>query len=201
MNRNEKMVKDRIGKDLAEHVVTLKHAHGFYRHWRCQKPQSWFMGFDIVTWPGSLCYTGDMGDYLFQRTEDMIAFMKPGPKECSYLASKCVAGKDQIKEWSEERFDEILKERLREGKTFRVMRQGSFRDESVKQAIVEIRRTYREYSHRFDAEKAMYESGLWDGCDLPSCEVYTMNFWWCLHAIQWFCEKLDANQTAKAVPA
>lgn len=36
----------------------------------------------------------------------------------------------------------------------------------------------------------MYESGLWDSCELPSCEVYTFHFLWCLHAIKWLCDKL-----------
>jgi len=192
---NEQRVLERIANDLKDHVVTVRHMDGLYRHWRCQKPGEWFMGFDVVTWPGSLCYTGDMGEYLFQRTADMVEFMSPGPKECSYLASKCVAGKDTIKEWREDRFNEILKDRIEESKenggTFCVMRQGSWRNESVKAAVVEIRRAYREYSHRFDAEKAMYESGLWDGADMPSCEVYTFSFLWCLHALKWFCERVD----------
>jgi len=59
---NETRVKERVGNDLAEHVVTVLHSDGLYRHWRCQKPGTGMMGFDIVTWPGSLCFTGDMGE-------------------------------------------------------------------------------------------------------------------------------------------
>jgi hypothetical protein len=182
---SEKLVNERIDRDLAEHTITVKHSHGMYRHWRCQKPGMWHMGFDIITWPGSLCYTGDMGDYLFQRTEDMVDFMSRACQDYQYAAEKCVT-KHDIKEWREELFHKSLTDRLKEGKTFRVMRQGSFRDESVAEKIREIRQAYDEYSSRHDAEKAMYESQLWD--ELPNCEQYTMHFLWCLHAIRWFCE-------------
>lgn len=189
--RREAEVKFRIAKDLCEHVITTKNCDGLYRHYRCQKPGTWNMGFDIVTWPGSLCYTGDMGDYLFQRADDMIAFMRTACNDHRYAAEKCVADGDGIKEFSEERFEEILADELKERKTFRVMRQGSYRDESVANAVEEIRQQYSEYNLPHDATKAMYESGLWDGCDMPSCEVYTFHFLWALHAIKWFCEKVE----------
>lgn len=194
--KREAEVKLRIDKDLAEHVITVKHSDGLYRHYRCQRPGTWNMGFDIVTWPGSLCYTGDMGDYLFQRTDDMIAFMRRSCMSYSYAAEKCVAHDGRLKEFREELMEEILVERIKEsaddGGTFRVMRQGSYRDESVADAVEKIRRQYSEYNSEFDATRAMYESGLWDGCDLPSCEVYTFHFLWCLHAIKWFCSKVEA---------
>lgn len=193
--RREAEVKLRIGKDLCEHVIATKHCDGLYRHYRCQKPGTWNMGFDIVTWPGSLCYTGDMGDYLFQRTDDMIAFMRRSCMSYSYAAEKCVAHDGRLEEFREERMEEILSERLKEsaddGGTFRVMRQGSYRDESVADAIEKIRQQYSEYNLPYDATKAMYESGLWDGCDMPSCEVYTFHFLWALHALKWFCEKVE----------
>lgn len=184
---NEQLVRERFAKDVAEHVITIKHSHGLYRHYRCQRPRSWCMGFDIVAWPGSLCYTGDMGDYLFQRTDNMVEFMRTAVRDRGYAAQKCVT-KHDIKEWREDLFRKALADRLKEAKTIRVMRHGSFRDESVLDKIREITAAYDEYSSQHDAVKAMYESGLWDGCDLPECTDYTHAFLWCLHAIQWFCE-------------
>lgn len=191
-------VKSRIVDDLALHVVTLKYSFGLYRHYRCQRPGYSNMAFDIVTWPGSLCYTGDMGDYLFQRTEDMIEFMRRSCMSYSYAAEKCVAHDGRLKEFREERLEEILKERLAESLaddgdgTFRVMRRGTFDDESVAEAIETIRQDYSTYSLPSDATKAMYDSGLWDGSDMPSCEEYTFRFLWALHAIKWFCGKVEA---------
>lgn len=61
MMRHEKHVVERSVKDLAEHVVTVKHADGMYRHWQCANPKSCHLHFDVVTWPGYLAFTGDMG--------------------------------------------------------------------------------------------------------------------------------------------
>jgi len=192
---NESRVKGRIGNDLAEHTIVVKHSDGLYRHWRCQKPGTWNMGFDIITWPGSLCYTGDMGDYLFQRTPDMVSFMRGSCMSYSYAAEKCVAHDGRLKEFREELFEVALLDRLKEsednGGTFRVMRGERCVDESVADAIDDIRRAYSEYNTQNDAMKAMYESGLWDGADLPSCEDYTFHFLWCLHAIKWFTQQLS----------
>jgi hypothetical protein len=175
---SEALVKERIVNDLAEHKITPLHSHGMYRHWRCQKPGTYNLGFDIVTWPGSLCYTGDMGDYLFQRTTDMVAFMRRSAMDYGYAAEKCVAHDGRLKEWREEIFRQQLKDRLKQGRTQRVMRRGAFQTESVKEKIREIISEYENYGSQHCATKAMYESGLWDGGDMPSCEDYTFHFLW-----------------------
>lgn len=197
-DRNEAIVKERIVNDLKDHAITILHQHGLYRHYRCQKPGTWVLGFDVVTWPGSLCYTGDMGEYLYQRTDDMIAFMRGSAMSYSYVAEKCVAHDGRLKEWSEERFREVLAERLAEsaedGGEFTVVRHGGSVKESVAEKIVEIEQEYGNYQSRHDAEKAMYESGLWDGADMPSCEVWTVHFLWCLHALDWFCKNVGHAQ-------
>lgn len=198
MLRHENDVEKRIVEDLKYHVVTVlldgvtSKAGNKYLHYRCQKPGTWINGFDVVVWPGSMCYTGDMGDFLFQRTPDMIGFMRTAVRDVSYCASKCVAGKDEIKEWSEDRFHEHLAERLKDGSEYTVMRRGGYHTESVQKAIDGIKRSYAEYGLRSDAEKAMYESGLWDGTDLPSCEIYTTRFLWCLHALRWLINIIDS---------
>ncbi len=208
MNRNEQLVKERIANDLKDHVITAIKLDGLHRHYRCQKPGTWNMGFDVVTWPGSLCYTGDMGDYLFQRTSDMIAFMRGSAMSYSYAAEKCVAHDGRLREWSEERFNQILADRLKDSDDgmFTVVRRGKRERESIADKIEEIKRAYAEYGSSFDAEKAMFESGLWDGCEMPDCKEYTFHFLWCLHALKWFTDKVAAGEVvmpaeAKAVPA
>ena len=198
---SEQDVKDRIGNDLKDHIVTLLHSDGMYRHWRCARPGSWSMAFSIVTWPGSLCFTGDMGEYLFQRTEDMVSFIQRSCMSYDYVAGKCVASKGELKEFREEIFREVLKERIRDGlqrdkggkfakSTFTVHYTGRKEEKSVKDAVREILSEYESYCDPHDALRAMYDSGLWNGADLPLCKDYTVGFLWCLHAIKWFCEKV-----------
>ncbi len=188
----ERQVTERIGRDLAEHTITAKYRAGLYGHWRCQKPGTSNLYFDVVTWPGSLCLTGDMGDYLFQCTEDMIGFMRSvcagrDSIDYRYVAEKCVAHDGRLKEWRHELFEERLAERL-EGLG------GGERAQVVKK-LTEIRDEFAIYEAEHDGMKAMYESGLWDSSDLPDCRTYTFHFVWCVHAIRWFCRQIE---TAKA---
>ena len=190
---SETMVLERVGNDLKDHVVTLLHDGGpNRRHFRCQKPGTWNMGFDVVTWPGYLCYTGDMGEYLFCRTEDMIAFMRGSCMSYSYAAEKCVASREGCEEFSEGAFNKALDYRLEEGETFTVYLGGGKTEErSVSEAVEELRKYSCE--SEYDAIRAMYDSGLWDGSDLPSCKDWTFRFLWCLHALKWLIAKLDAG--------
>lgn len=201
MTKNERLVKERIGNDLAEHVITAIKEDGMHRHYRCQKPGTWVMGFDIVTWPGSLCYTGDMGDYLFQRTEDMIAFMRRSAMSYDYAAEKCVAHHGRLMEWSEEIFRDVLAERAKDfdddGGKVTLMRRGSKCQEDVAEIIEEILSEYSNYESEHDGMKAMYESGLWDGCDMPDCKTWTFHYLWALHAIKWFCDKLAGGEVIR----
>lgn len=190
MTRNEKLVKERIAKDLAQHVITERHAHGLYRHYRCQRPGSWNMGFDVVTWPGSLCFTGDMGEYLFQRTDDMIAFMRGSCMSYSYAAEKCVAHDGRLMEFSEDAMERLL--------AMAVVDAESEDMNDVLEKCDEIRNVFANNSDHHATRQAMYDSDLWDGSDFPSCEEYTFHFLWCLHAMKWFCENVELAVKAPA---
>lgn len=63
-------------KDVEHHVIEVLHEDGLHRHIRFRKPGTMCMHFDLVTWPGYLCYTGDMGTYVFWRLDDMFQFFR-----------------------------------------------------------------------------------------------------------------------------
>lgn len=63
-------------KDVAKHEMTILKDDGVYRHIRMKQPGSWNMWFEVVTWPGFLAYTGDMGAFTFTRLEDMFQFFR-----------------------------------------------------------------------------------------------------------------------------
>ncbi len=63
-------------RDVADHVLEVMRDDGVYRHIRFRKPGTMCMHFDLITWPGYLCYTGDMGTYVFARLADMFQFFR-----------------------------------------------------------------------------------------------------------------------------
>lgn len=68
--------EERFLRDVAKHEMTVIRDDGVHRHIRFKQPDSGMMFFDLITWPGFLCYCGDMGTYVFQRTQDMFGFFR-----------------------------------------------------------------------------------------------------------------------------
>lgn len=63
-------------KDVAKHQMTVLRDDGVHRHIQFKAPGTRCYQFDIITWPGFLCYCGDMGTYVFSRLEDMFEFFR-----------------------------------------------------------------------------------------------------------------------------
>lgn len=76
--------------ETAEHRLTVFRDDGLYRHLRCRSPKTWAYGYDLVTWPGYLAITGDAGDYVFARTEDMFQFFRERRFNPRYCAEKLI---------------------------------------------------------------------------------------------------------------
>lgn len=90
-----------------EHVMTVLRDDGLYRHLRFSKPNTGSYRFDLLTWPGYLTITGDMGCYTFTRLPDMFEFFI-GYINTDYWAEKIADGgrasvkthdEDQFKAW------------------------------------------------------------------------------------------------------
>ena len=64
-------------KDVALHEMTVKLDQGVYRDITIARPNTMEMHYNITTRPGYLMITGDMGDFIFQRTNDMFGFFRP----------------------------------------------------------------------------------------------------------------------------
>ncbi len=63
-------------EDVSGHYMTVLRDDGIYRHVAFKKPGTTDMRFDLITWPMFLCYTGDMGTFVFNRTTDMFTFFR-----------------------------------------------------------------------------------------------------------------------------
>lgn len=63
-------------QDVSGHEMQIICDDGFNRHIRFKKSGTTSYQFDLITWQGHLCYTGDMGTYVFARLEDMFEFFR-----------------------------------------------------------------------------------------------------------------------------
>lgn len=75
----------------SEHVLTVLHDDGLHRHLRCRKPGMVLWGWDVITWPGYLALTGDLGSWMFSRAPDMLLDFFRGPPNVHYWLEKVVA--------------------------------------------------------------------------------------------------------------
>ncbi|MBY0557588.1 MAG: hypothetical protein K2P77_10325 [Burkholderiaceae bacterium] len=116
--------EERFLNDVAAHEMSVIRDEGVHRHIRFKEPGTSNMYFDLITWPGHLCYTGDMGTYVFQRTEDMFEFFRTDRRyqrkdgrrlkiNLGYWTEKLIAvngGRDggKAKEFCEERFRRVI---------------------------------------------------------------------------------------------
>jgi hypothetical protein len=86
--------RDRFAEATAGHQMQVLHDDGLYRHLRFRNPDRGEYWYDLITAPGTLTITGDMGDFLFRRVEDMFDFFGRNSTTINghYWAQKVVAG-------------------------------------------------------------------------------------------------------------
>lgn len=207
----------RFERDVASHTLETLRADGVHRHLRFRKPGTMCMHFDIVTWPGILVITGDMGTSVFTRLNDMFEFFRPSRGERApgeklwinpgYWAEKCIANDGDKEEFSKSRWARIVKERF--DSFFESHEELSPAEEVAKAELWEqVERDVIDTAE--SVESALAVSGGFQ----PECEEfknfelnemwdytltdYRFHFIWRLYAISYAIEQFDALQAAKA---
>lgn len=178
-------------KRTSEHQLEVLRDDGLYRHLRFRKPGTGIDGFDFVTWPGFLAYCGDMGDYLFQRTDDMLAFFRRGKSlepPFDYWAEKCVAhDREGVKQYSPKRAREAITEWLNDC-------------EASEDLVADVQNEI--FNILDDGEDALrravgaFEHQGWSFQDFHEIDLttWTYRFRFCCYAIQWGVQKYDEVQ-------
>jgi len=72
--RNEQCTLERFLDGVKNHKMTVIKDDGLYKHLRFRQKDSGTYWYDIITWPGSLTITSDMGTWVFSRMENMFVF-------------------------------------------------------------------------------------------------------------------------------
>lgn len=216
--------EERFLKDVATHEMAILKEDGIYRHIKFSRDGSSTYRFDLITWPGFLCYCGDMGTYVFSRTHDMFEFFRtdrhhnkksqlyinPG-----YWAEK-VQGESKFGKgtecFSEDKFREALKHDF----------DSFFEDQEPNDdASDEEKAKYEERKELLWAEvedqilsvdslehdgisAAMNFSYAGDGLDFTDFyehhfTEHTFHFMWCCYALAWGIATYDKAKEATAV--
>lgn len=200
--------------DTAFHRMEIIRDDGLYRHLRMQHPGTSCYYYDVITWPGYLTVTGDMGTWTFSRIADMFDFFGAweGVINTSYWSEKLKAGSGcsarelLAKEYNHEAFSKSLKDALSEyleDDEEAEPENDQDRDDddetpdSEKAKVREIVRELcrAEFNNDFEAYNAVYDAdwperfSAWDICDGLTFKTYTSHFRWILFAITWAISK------------
>jgi hypothetical protein len=198
-------------RDVREHAMTVLRDDGIYRHLRYKRLDSGTYWFDIVTWPGQLSFSGDMGSFTFSRLRDMFEFFRTDARRpgeglkinLGYWAEKIQSTEKNggHEEFSEERFREVVNDYrlrwVRDGARSGMLTKEQRRElwEAVDEDV--LRRAcdgeYEAFSaaHEFEYKVGKRTYTLDDFWD-HNFRDYTVRFVWCCYAIAWSIKLYDA---------
>ncbi|MES2262164.1 MAG: hypothetical protein V4724_26890 [Pseudomonadota bacterium] len=214
-------------RDVAEHEMIVIRDDGVNRHIRFKQPDSSNMFFDLVTWPGHLCYTGDMGTYVFQRLTDMFEFFRTDREynvqrgrnlgiNMGYWTEKLIAvdgnrGGGKVKEFDEDKFRQVINECrvrwMRGAKESGALDKNGRRElwEAVEDEVLgaleegEHRAAYAAYDfHHADAHDSQQRGWMFEDLFEHDFTEYTHSIIWCCYALAWGIEKYDAAKRLAA---
>lgn len=188
-------------KDVANHQMTVIRDDGVHRHLKFRRPGTYCMGFDLVTWPGYLCYSGDMGCFVFQRLEDMFEFFRSRPPgktglhiNLSYWGEKVQAESRYggFEKFSEDLFRSAVTEYLDDAEASPELRQEV--EEEVMSRICDGEHAACQAVYDFEHEGFRFQDFF-----ERNFQEYTYHFVWCCYALAWGIQQYD--QAREAVSA
>jgi hypothetical protein len=201
LSEDHKVELELFKKQVANHQLTIIKDEGTHRHLRFKCPDTNNHYFDIITWPGSLCYTGDMGTYVFSRLTDMFEFFRGSHDryriDYRYWAEKLQAVDKWtgVSKFSPRIFKENIKDRF--DSWAESLRDGDYSSSEKEKLIanvwqqVEDEILYYADDNEYAAQQAAYEfthsahPDLFQDFYEYGCMEYTYHFLWCCWALRW----------------
>ena len=197
------------------HQMAILRDDGVNRHLRFRQPNTNIFMFEIITWPGYLCYSGDMGCYVFSRIDDMFEFFRTDRHHMpltdgntlainpSYWGEKLQAESmfgDGFKKFSADRLREVVKriydDHIADAELSDDDKADLWREiESQVLANADdgeyaVREAMRDFNYHGFEFTDSWESSLTD---------YTWHFIWCCYALVWAIGKYD-DKKAEGAP-
>lgn len=191
---------ERFQQTTSRHDLTIQRDDGLYRHLQFKRPKSYCESFSIVTWPGHLCFTGDMGTFVFSRLPDMFDFFR-GPQtwriDYRYWAEKLQASdkydgyqkfspelfaqrvKETFQDWLDPEFCQTTADEIWERIEDEVLSQQHEGEQSAIEAAMRFEIPELDNKHIFQ--------DFWE----VDCREFTHRFLWCCWAIRFAIEAYD----------
>lgn len=197
--------------DVKDHQMKALLDNGVHRHLEFQnKNGSWNQRFSLTTWPGYLCFSGDMGCFVFSRVDDMFRFFRCDSEltiNRSYWAEKlqAVDRSNGFQEYSYDKFCTIVRDHMESYIEDRMEMESMNPDEEervrmeIDQLLYDVdcggdEHHARQAINDYELSEEMFPD-FWEA-DLKE---YTDWFLWCCWAIVWGIQQYDMAKMAVEV--
>lgn len=172
----DQAIAARFAHDTAHHEMTILHDDGLYRHVRFARPGRSMYWFELVTWPGALSFTGDMGAFTFRRLDDMFAFFGGNGLRAEYWSEKILDGRERTTSYDEDVFEQLVTKHLAEidpelAKAVRL--------DLLEEGIPPDEDAARKWLEYWEIDGAFHDTREW------SLHSHSVFYLWACHAIQW----------------
>lgn len=195
-------------QSVARHMMAVVLDTPLHRHLHFTAPDTGVAAFDIVTWPGHLCITGDMGTFTFARVKDMFTLFRQDPEQA------LVDGQTLIihpAPWSDKLtsidmdtgFEEFSPDKFREEVGHWLDDCGAT-DADRAAAETEILQKLSESDEAAFLAACNFEHGdvrFYDFATTANCTDYTYRYLWNCYAIVWAIGYYDDMVAANAEAA
>jgi len=211
--KTEKVTNYGFSMDVINFKIEILKDDGVYRHIRCSDG-TMNMRYDIITYPGHLVISGDMGCSVFSRVYDMFTFFNNKVEDGinpNYWGEKLVSigdgtefSHDAVENCINKRLDDICsnmedywnelndydKEQNEDIEVF----ENEFRDE-VKEYFRECvdESSFMSSIHNFES-KIIENLSFCDDYEWIDCSDYDFRYLWQCHAIVWCIEQYNMTK-------
>lgn len=188
--------EEKFLQDVAQHELTVLRDADTERHLRFKRPNTSNQYFDLITWRGSLCFTGDMGTFVFSRIPDMFEFFRDEHPNghlrinTGYWSEKLDAADRRTGGY--EKFEpSLFRKRVMDYAKDLEVDRGTLR--AIRERVLPAAEggEYAAYSAALDFNHNGQR--LSDFYEI-NCRDYTYHFVWCCYAIVWAIKQYDAQK-------
>lgn len=187
--------KERFLEETKNHKLLIIKDDGIYRHLR-MKSDSFNMYYEIITYPEGLLIRGDMGTFIFERTEDMFQFFNSGINKdgeisinSGYWEEKCQTSSNfgaGIKEFDSDKFLKHVKDDFESYFDNGESEEKNQVWEEIEDQILSVGHNENELQNainNFDIQSYINTKFSFECFWEHSYSKYSFHFIWCLYAI------------------
>jgi hypothetical protein len=189
-------ILDRFRSDTADHLMTIAHDDGLYRHLQFRRLNGSMYWFDVITAPGVLIFQGDGDAFVWRRVTDMFEFFRGpvGRANPHYWEEKLVANQDRATRYDEDLLTAHVVETVRlsglpDAVQAEIFDQGLGDESHDLQAVME----FRYWINPDDEVARPHRAPDFEFNDAWEWTIRGHHWWylWACHAIVWAIAEYD----------